>query len=113
MANRRKMQIGDWFNGAGLLAVGVFLGLAVANMVQLIGTIFWPVIIVIPVLFGGFFLLVLLLDGLVDRIFGSGIKPAPNSKAKQRRPLTLLFCLPLGVVIGVIGAQFGLDNILL
>lgn len=113
MAIRRKMQLGDWFNCAMLLAVGLFLGLALANMVQLIGTPFWPIIIIIPVLFGGVFLLEWLLDSLVERVFGLGIKPAPKSKNGHRRPIILLLSLPAGIVIGLVGMQFGLDDILL
>ncbi len=113
MSNRRRMQLGDWLNGAALLAVGVFLGLAIHNMAQLVGTAFWPMIIIIPVLFGGVFLLVLVFDGLIDRIFPSGIVPATQQKTKERRPLALLSSLPTGIIIGVIGAHFGLGEIML
>jgi len=69
--------------------------------------------IIIPVLFGGLFLFVLFLDGQIDRIFPGGVKPASRTEAKQRRPLALLLSLPSGIAIGVIGAQFGLREMLL
>ncbi len=113
MRHRRKMQAGDWLNGATLLVVGVFLGLAVPGLVRLAGTDFWPLAILIPVLFGSVFLFDLLLGGLINRIFSTGIKPARRRQGKERKPLVLLLSLPAGLLVGVIGAQFGLGDILL
>ena len=107
------MRIGDWVNGAVICVVGVYLGLAVDGMTELAGTEFWPVIIIVPVLFGGAFLFVLAFDGLIDRIFPSGIKPASRQHAKQRKPLALLLCLPIGIATGVILARLGLGQALL
>ena len=113
MENRREMQVGDWANGAAIFAVGVFLGLAIYHLAQLVGTAFWPLIVIIPVLFGGVFLLNLKFDNLIDRIFPNGIKPARKPHAKQRKPLVLLLSLPTGIIIGVIGAMLGLGDVLL
>jgi len=107
------MQAGDWFNGAAILAVGVFLGLAADSMVDLAGTASWPLITIIPVLFGGAFLCVVLLDSLIDRVFPSGVKPSSKTLAKKRKPFALLMSLPAGIAIGVIGAQLGLSDLLL
>jgi len=107
------MRIGDWANGASLLAIGFFLGLAVYYMAQLVGTAFWPMIIIIPVLFGGIFLAQLVLDWIIDRVFTSGLKPARQPQVKERRPLVLLLSLPTGFLIGMIGALFGLGRLFL
>jgi hypothetical protein len=112
MSDRRKMQIGDWGNGAAILAVGVFLGLAIYNMIPLVGTSSWPLIIIIPVLVGGVFLFELGFNKLVDWIFPNGIKSAGRSQVKQRKPLALLLSLPTGIIIGVVGAQQGVGEIL-
>lgn len=113
MANRRKMQLGDWFNGAALLAVGFFLGLALDGMIDLVGTSFWPLIILLPVLFGSVFVFGQMFDGLIERFFPSGIKPAKGAQRKERMPLALVLSLPGGVVLGVIGGQMGLRALLL
>lgn len=113
MTNRRRMISGDWTNAALLLAVGFFLGLAGSNMVKLLGTPFWPLVILIPALFGGVVLFDMLLDRVVNRILPSGLKPATQPKTKERKPLALLFSLPAGFLIGLIGATLGLDKILL
>lgn len=107
------MQMGDWFNGAAILAVGFFLGLAINAIVPLIGTPFWPVALLIPILFGGIFLFDAVLDGLFARIFLRGVQPARQQQAKERKPLALLLSLPVGILTGVIGAQFGLGELLL
>ncbi len=112
MSDRRRMRIGDWLNGAAFLAIGVFLGLAADGMAGLAGTAFWPMIIIIPVLFGGVFLFLLFFDRVVDRIFSSGIKPASRPRTKDRKPLVLLLSLPTGIAIGMIGAQLGLGELL-
>ena len=38
MENRRKMVLGDWFNGAWLCIIGLYLGLVVHGLSQLVGT---------------------------------------------------------------------------
>lgn len=113
MPNRRKMEPGDWFNATAFLAIGLLLGLALANMVPLLGTPFWPVVILIPLLFAGVLVFDSLLGRLFERIFPSGVRPASHPAPKERRPLGLLLSLPAGLVIGVIGARFGLDDLLL
>ncbi len=113
MGDRRKMQIGDWLNGAAILAVGLFLGMAVGELINLEGAAFWLTIVYVFIPFGFVFLFIFFLDDLMDRSLFSGIKPASSNGTEKRKPLALLFSLPTGFVIGVIGAQFGLSEVLL
>lgn len=109
MNARRRMEIGDWANGAALFGVGVCLGLVIDALLQLSGTAFWFMAIIIVVLFGAVLVFDTLLNALFERIFPIGIKP---SGKKERKPLALVFCVPTGIVIGLIGAQFGLTELL-
>ncbi|MGR3641716.1 hypothetical protein [Alterinioella nitratireducens] len=99
MTERPRMNVEDWANAAGLLAVGFLLGLATNAALPLFGTDFWYVVILIPVLFGGVILLAWLTDGLIDRVFvalsGKGIEPARIPKVTTRKPLARLLSLPL------------------
>jgi hypothetical protein len=113
MGDRRKMRTGDRVNGAVILVVGLFLGLAIDGMIRLVGTGFWPVAVIILILFRGVFLFELAIEGLFNRIVPSGIKPASQPKAKERKPLVLLLSLPAGIAIGMILSRLGLSETLL
>lgn len=113
MDSRRIMTIGDWLNSAALLVIGVYLGLALEKLFQLDGVAFWVVGIGIPIIFGGVLLFGQLFDGLTDRLFPSGVKRIYKPQTKKRRPLALLLALPIGIIIGVAGAQFGLSEMIL
>jgi len=102
------MQFDDWLNGAALLAVGVFLGLAVSEFLKLDGAAVWRAILSIIIPFGFVFLLIVLMDRI-----GGPVKPAAVRRWIKRKPLALQFFLPAGILIGAVGAQFGLTEILL
>ena len=68
MNERRKMQAGDWFNAVVNLMIGVFLGMAIDGLLQLATTAVWPLAVIIPLLFAGFFLIVLLFEKLIDLV---------------------------------------------
>jgi hypothetical protein len=106
------MQTFDWLNWAALVAVGVMLGLVIDGMVDLAETGSWRSIIIILVVFGCWCIFYLLLERLFNFIF-IGRLSAPKQLQKPRKPLALLFALPIGIIIGVIGAQFGLGELLL
>ncbi len=112
MSDRRKMQFGDWLSGAAMLAMGIFLGLAVGEWVKLDGAAFWLTIIYVFIPFGFVFLFIFFMTDLLDR-FNGAVKPAAVRRWEKRKPLALLFFLPAGVLMGTIGAQFGLSEILL
>lgn len=114
MEKRRKMLLGDWLNGAALCVVGVYFGLVVHGMSQLIGTaFFWPMLIFIMIIWGGLYVFDNAVEGLSNWMFPSGIKPAKNSKVNERKPLARLLSLPCGIVLGVILAEIGLSDTLL
>lgn len=112
MSDRRKMHFIDWLSGAAMLAVGVFLGLAVGEWVKLDGAAFWTTIVYVFIPFGFVFLFIFFSTDLLDRLNGA-VKPAAVRRWERRKPLALLFFLPAGLLIGAIGAQFGLSEILL
>lgn len=114
MENRRKMVLGDWFNGAWLCIIGLYLGLVVHGLSQLAGTaLFWPMLIFIMIMWGGMCLFDNVINRFFDWMFPNGIKPAKNPPAKERKPLARLLSLPCGIVLGVILAEFGLRDTLL
>lgn len=112
MGNRRKMEMGDWFNAVAFLGVGFFLGLALDGLLQLDGAAFWIAAISIPIMFWGLIAVSSLFDGLIDRIFPSGIKAARGPQQKERKPLAVLLSAPAGIVSGLAGGQFGLAALL-
>lgn len=112
MTDRRKMQFGDWINGAALLAIGVLLGVALGEWLTLEGAAFWFAIVYIFIPFGFVFLLILLLPKVFDYL-NYGVKPAAVKRWERRKPLALFFFVPAGVIVGVVGAQFGLAELLL
>lgn len=110
MSKRRRMQVSDWVNASINLVIGVFLGIATDGLVQLVTTAFWPLAVVIPLLFAGFFVFIWLFDKLVDRIFPSGVRPARKPQARGGIPVPRLLSLPVGVVLGVALARLGLGD---
>jgi hypothetical protein len=107
------MQVGDWANAAINLVIGVLLGSAADGLVQLATTAFWPLAVVIPLLFAGVFLFSWVLDMLTDRLFTIGVRPARTPKEEGRTPLLRLLSLPVGLVLGVALARLGLDETIL
>ena len=107
------MQVGDWANAAINLVIGVLLGSAADGLVQLATTAFWPLAVVIPLLFAGVFLFSWVLDMLTDRLFTIGVRPARTPKEEGPTPLLRLLSLPVGLVLGVALARLGLDETIL
>lgn len=107
------MRIIDWFNTAVNIGLGVLLGVVIVGLVQLITTGFWLIAILIPIIGAGLLLFDGLFNGLVDKIFPSGIRPARKSPVRRRAPLPKRLSLPVGIVVGVALAQAGLGDKLL
>lgn len=112
MRARQKMQIFDWMIWTCLAAIGIFLGLAIDAMVDLARIGAWRSIIVTLALFGGWIVFYLLLIR-VSEFISTGRFSAPKQLQKPRKPLALLFALPAGIIIGLIGAQVGLQDLLI
>ena len=110
MSERRRMQIGDWINAGFLLAIGVFLGFVVDGVLQLATTSYWPLAIILLLIFAGIFLFESLMDKLFSRIFSIGVRPADKTQAQKRRPLPVLLSLPAGVILGIALARLGLAD---
>lgn len=108
-----NMRTIDWFNAAVNVVVGVLLGIVIAGLVQLVTTGFWLVAILIPTLFAGLLLFDGLIDGLIDKVFPSGIRSARKPQVQRRAPLLKRLSLPVGIVVGVALAQAGLGDKLL
>ncbi len=113
MADRQKMDFWDWITGAAFLAMGVYLGLALSGLIELEGAAFWFTVVFVVIPFGFVFLLVFYMHDVVDRVLNGTIIPASVKRWRKRKPVPLLLSLPAGVVIGVVGAQFGLTEVLL
>lgn len=107
------MQAGDWANAAVNVVVGAFLGMAINGLVQLMSTGFWSVAVLIVVLAAVLFSSALWFDGLVEKVFPSGIRRARKSKKVRKVPLARRLSLPSGLVLGIVLAGLGLDDRLL
>jgi hypothetical protein len=112
MRTRQKMQTFDWFSFAALVAVGVFLGLVIGGLFALAAIGAWGSILMIIALSAGFIVFYLILERVFEFI-STGRFSAPRQLQKPRKPLVMVFGLPLGIIIGIIGAQFGLGDLLL
>ncbi len=111
MRQRQSMQMFDWFNWAALAAIGVFLGLALDGLVDLAFLGAWGSIIVILALSAGWLVFYFLIERVMNFI-SIGRFSAPQQLRKLRKPLALHFALPIGIIIGLIGAQFGLRELI-
>ncbi|MEH6557060.1 MAG: hypothetical protein V7708_04635 [Oceanicoccus sp.] len=107
------MQSGDWANAAVNVVIGVFLGIAINGLVQLISTGLWYVAVLIVVIAAVLFFFESRLDGLFEKVFPSGIRAARKSKKVRKAPLARRLSLPAGLVFGIVLAGLGLDDRLL
>jgi len=111
MHERQKMQSFDWLIFVCLVAVGTYLGSAIDSMIDLARAGSWWSILFVLFLFACA-LAFYLLSGAVLEFLSTGRFTAPKQLQKRRRPLALLLAVPAGIVIGIIGAQFGLTEML-
>lgn len=113
MSERRKMGVGDWFNAAINVLIGVLLGSVVYGLVQLVAGGSWMMAVILVLFGGGLFLFMVLSDKLFDRLFPIGIRPAKNPQPQPPKPLLRVLSLPLGLILGVVLALLGFDKTLL
>lgn len=104
------MHAGDWFNSAVNVVIGVLLGSAAHGAMQLVTTVYFPIVVLTALMFGGLVLLDSAIDRLFSRFFGPGIRPAHKP---GRKPLARILSLPTGLVLGVVLAALGLSQSIL
>lgn len=104
------MQPGDWANAAVNVVMGVFLGLIINGLVQLISTDLWPAAVLIVVLAAVLLFLDSWIDVLFEKVFPSGIRPAHKSKKVRKAPMARRLSLPSGLVLGIVLAGLGLGD---
>lgn len=106
-------QILDWFLAAGNLAVGLLLGAAIGEWIGMEEDAFWFTVIYVFIPFGFVFLLVYFLNKVAYRGFFKGEEPAAVRRLNRRNRLAYLAWIAIGMVLGVIGSQFGFGKAVL
>ena len=107
------MQPGDWFHAGVLAVVGVLLGSAALNFLQLAIRGAWMLMLITALFFAAMFLIVMLTDKLYSVFLGPGIRPAPGGNAGERKPLLRILSLPAGMLVGAFMGLLGWDRVLL
>ena len=101
------MTLWDWFNAGALALVGLFVGMALGGLIELVAMGAWLLALILLVLGAVMALIVFASEWLSDRLFGIGIKPARNPTPKPRlRRLSL----PAGIMVGLILHAMGLSG---
>jgi hypothetical protein len=106
------MEPGDWLQAAVNIVLGVFLGIVVSALTELVVSGAWLMALILVALGAGYFVFVLLADKLFDWIFPSGIRTVGKRK-NQPKPLLRTLSLPAGLLLGIALAGLGLDTVLL
>lgn len=110
MAQRRKMQLGDWYHAVPKFVIGVLIGEVIDGFARLFVLGAWGEIWILAGFVAALALVWIfyeLLEKLVDR-FIIGVKYAGRREPLGRRPLARLVSLPVGLGFGMILAQLGL-----
>jgi hypothetical protein len=117
MSERRGMEAEDWLSAGFNVVIGLFLGLAVNGLLELIVDGFWLFALIVAVLGAGAAWVLLAFEGVMDRlferIFPSGIRPSQSPRPERRKPIARLMSMPAGILLGVILAQMGLTQAIL
>ena len=113
MSERRGMEVGDWFNAAINVVIGVFLGSLIYRLVQLVASGFWLMALIMVFLGAGLFFFMVLSDKLFDLFSGVRFRPAKNPKPQPPKPMLRVLSLPSGFILGFVLAVLGLDSTIL
>src|SRR6056297_627847 len=100
-------QAGHWASFAVNVVIGIFLGVAVNGLIQLMFTGAGVAVFNLLMLAAALFLIVFLHDRLGEKLFPSGIRPARKAKTARKKPLMRRLGLPAGLVVGVVLASLG------
>jgi len=103
-------QISDWANATVNFVIGVLLGVITNSMVHLILAGAWVSVFNTVGLAVALLFIVLLHDYLGKKFFPSGIRPARKPDRVRIKPLVRRLALPVGLVLGIVLASFGLDK---
>jgi cytochrome bd-type quinol oxidase subunit 2 len=106
-------RVGNWAIAAVNVVIGVWLGVAVHGLAQLMFRGAWVAVFIVAVLAAALLLIVLLHDRLGKRLFPDGIRRARKPEVPVRTPLVRRLGLPAGLVLGVVLAGLGWDGWLL
>jgi hypothetical protein len=106
------MEFGDWLQAAVNVVLGVFVGIVVFKLTQLVVSGAWLMALILVVLGVGYVLFVQLADRLFDWIFPSGIRTV-GKRTNQPKPLLRALSLPAGLLLGIALAGLGLDTVIL
>jgi membrane protease YdiL (CAAX protease family) len=110
MSERRKMGVGDWMDAAINVVIGVFLGSVIYGLAQLVASGSWLMAMILILLGGGLFLIMVLSDKLLDRLFPTWIRSAKNPQPQSPKPLLRVLSLPLGFMLGVVLALLAVSS---
>jgi hypothetical protein len=80
------MTLGDWSTSATNALIGFFLGMAGHGLAKLLFAGAWSMAFAVILPFAALFVFISLFDGLTERIFPIGIRPARTPGTPDRKP---------------------------
>jgi uncharacterized membrane protein YfcA len=104
------MTLGDWSASATNATIGFLLGLAGYGLAKLFFAGAWSMAMAVVLPFAALFVFIRLFDGLTERIFPSGIRPARTSQAPESKPLLRRLSFPAGFLLGALAGVLGLSD---
>ncbi len=110
MTGRRSMTLGDWLNSAVNLIIGLLLGMATFGLAKLLNAGLWLSALLVILPFLALVAFVQLMDGLLERLFPTGVRPANAPAAQEPKPMTRRLSLPAGFGLGVIAGALGFSE---
>jgi hypothetical protein len=113
MGKRQAMEWGDWIQAAVNVVIAALLGTAAFNLAQLVANGAWLLAVILVLFAGSLYLIVVVSDWLMDRLFPVRIHSFKSSQAAQLKPLPRVLSLPFGFMLGILLAVLGLDRTLL
>ncbi|NKI34010.1 hypothetical protein HFP89_02370 [Wenzhouxiangella sp. XN79A] len=100
----------DWILAVLNFVIGVFLGVALNGLIQLVASGAWVAVLNLVVLLAALFLIVNVHEWLGEKLFPSGIRPARRPGNGPTTSRVRRFGLPVGLALGVFVAALGLTD---
>jgi uncharacterized membrane protein YfcA len=104
------MTLGDWSTSATNALIGFFLGMAGYGLAKLLFAGAWSMAFAVILPFAALFVFISLFDGLTERIFPSGIRPARTPGTPDRKPMARRLSFPAGFLLGALAGVLGLSD---